>query len=163
MFDEKLILSNTLFNKLSSKVKEVLTISYAKEQDDWSALKLPEKLSEFKRISNVFIDNDGCNCLATVLYAISKDETYLQKWVTQQEFVENLSNYKEINDNKFKRGDVVVFYGENNIQHACYSLDGKLFLNKSGQSKFNPILVLKFEDIYKDWDGLNYKILRKSD
>lgn len=160
MCDDKMILSNATFKNLSNDIKESIVINYAKEQDDWSTYKLPKEIKSFS-IANKFIDNDGCNCLATVLFAITKNKQYLQQWVNQDEFIRDLGEYVEMCDGVFQYGDVVIFYDDNNIQHSCFALNDRLFLNKSGQSKFNPILVLTFEDIKNDWQTLKYKVLRK--
>lgn len=155
-----IILSNATFKNLDNDIKEKIVINYAMEQDDWATYELPREIKSLS-IAKKFINNDGCNCLATVLFAITKNKQYLQQWVTQDEFVCNLNGYIEINNEEFQYGDVVIFYDDNNIQHSCFALNDKLFLNKSGQSKFNPILVLTFDDIKNDWQTLRYKVLRK--
>lgn len=159
---DKIILSNAVFNKLSKKDKEIIVIQYAQEQDDWSTNDVKSSEKYLKMVANTFINHEGCNCLATVLYAITKDKNYLKKWITQQEFLNFFNGYIEISNEEFRSGDVVVFYDNDNcIQHSCFALNESLFLNKSGQSKFNPILALTFKEVCKDWNDLNYKILRK--
>jgi hypothetical protein len=67
--------------------------------------------------------------------------------------------YEKINDN-YQTGDIVVFENDGKIMHACYYFCNELFLNKSGQSKFNPIVLLPFKNILNDWSNCKYFIYR---
>jgi len=162
LYDNKIILSNSTFNSLDYGIKEQLAIAYAKEQDDWACYDIKIENAKLNAIKNSFINNEGTNCLAIVLYAITLNDKYLTSWVNQEEFNCLLADYNIIENSKLEYGDVLIFYDENNvIQHSCFALGDDLFLNKSGQSKFNPVVVQSYENIVNDWQGLNLIIKRK--
>ena len=158
----RLILSNSFFNKLSNRNQEAIVLQYAQEQDDWEMAEDFPRKSYWGKVANTFVNNEGCNCLATVLYAITGIEHYLKKWVTQDEFLDRIKEYVEIEVDKRDNGDIVLFYDcKNNIQHASFVINRSLCLNKNGQSKFNPISILKFKNIVEYWSELKYKVLSR--
>lgn len=160
--DNNIILSNSIFNSLDYALKEQLAIAYAKEQDNWTCYDIKIENTKLNAVKNSFINNEGTNCLAIVLYAITLDDKYLTSWVKQKEFNCLLADYNVIEKNKLEYGDVLIFYDDNNtIHHSCFALGNNLFLNKSGQSKFNPVVVQSYENIVNDWQGLNLIIKRK--
>jgi len=161
VFDNKIILSNAIFKKLNYKLKKELAVAYAKEQDSWDCLNVVINNKKINKIANKFLNVEGTNCLAIVLYALTLNKKYLNCWVQQGEFEDIIKDFIEIKQSEVDFGDIAVFYDENNtIQHACFALSKNEFLNKSGQSKFNPILILNIKTIKEDWKGLTVKFKR---
>lgn len=162
IFDNKIILSNAIFKNLHYKLKKELAVTYAKEQDSWNCLNLTISNKKINKVANKFLNVEGTNCLAIVLYALTLNKKYLNCWVQQSEFENFINNFIDIQQKEVKFGDIAVFYDENNIiQHACFALSTNEFLNKSGQSKFNPISVLDIKTIKEDWKNLKVVFKRK--
>ena len=161
ILQDNTILTNWLFKTLNYKEKEKLTIKYAQEIDDWIGYnnKVPLYI---KKVANKFVKDDGCNCLAVAIYGASNNAEILSQWIQEDDFIKKLKElkYKKVKD-IFKSNDIIIFKNKQNILHACYCVDNKLFLNKSGQSRFNPIVLLPFNEIKKDWDNCEIEIYRK--
>ena len=110
ILQDKTIISNWLFNTLTYNNKKNLTIKYAKEIDDWYGY-INEKIpSHIKKIANKFVKFDGCNCLSTTIYAVSKNNDILLQWMTENEFLIKLKelNYQKV-EGTYRNNDVVVF------------------------------------------------------
>jgi len=163
ILDGDKVLTNWLFNSLKYKDKEILTIKYAKEIDDWIGYDNGQMSKYIKNVANKFIKDDGCNCLAVSLYGATKDDNWLKDWTDENNFKSQLKkiNYVKVNDD-YNEDDIIVFKKDNQTIHACYCVDKELFLNKSGQSKFNPIVLLPFNDVKKDWNNCTIEIYRKT-
>lgn len=164
MYQNKLILTNYLFNRLDYKHKEKLTIEYAKDIDDWYGYTTNDIPDYINQVANKFIAIDGCNCLSTTIYGASCDDDILLKWLDGKFFAKKLKELKYVKKSTkdFKSTDIIVFIDkQQNIIHACYCVNKDLFLNKSGQSRFNPIVLLPFEHIIKDWSDYEYYVFSK--
>lgn len=161
-YKDKIILTNYLFANIDFKEKEEIVIQYAKSCDDWFGYVCCDMPMYIKKIANKFVNEDGCNCLSTTIYGATKDETVLFEWMNEECFLKRLVDlkYEKINDN-YQTGDIIVFENDGKIIHACYCFCNELFLNKSGQSKFNPIVLLPFKNILNDWSNCKYFIYRK--
>lgn len=156
------ILTNWLFKNLNYKEKENLTIKYAKEIDDWFGYTSVEIPIYIKEVANKFVKEDGCNCLATAIFGATQDNKILSEWLNEDKFLKKLQelNYKKV-EKLCQPNDIIIFKNKGKILHACYCVDDKLFLNKSGQSRFNPIVLLSFDDIKKDWNNCIIEVYRK--
>lgn len=163
VLQDNTVLTNWLFNSLKYAEKERLTIQYAKEIDDWFGYKNNTVPYYIKKIANKFVKTDGCNCFAVTIFGVTANNKILLQWLQKTDFLQMLKtlNYKKVKGG-YLPNDVVVFKNKLNIVHACYCVDGELFLNKSGQSKFNPIVLLPFNNIKKDWDNCEIEIFRKT-
>ncbi len=162
ILDNKTLLTNYLFNNLDYEQKEILVLKYAKEIDDWLGYLNTNIAPYIKKVANKFVEEDVCNCLAVTLYGATNNDLWLKDWTDENSFVNQLKelNYTKTNDNYYQ-DDIVVFKKNERIVHACYCVDGNLFLNKSGQSRFNPIVLLPLDSIIKDWQDCCYEILRR--
>lgn len=162
ILDDKTLLTNYLFNNLDYKQKENLVIQYAKGIDDWFGYTNNNIQTYIKKVANKFVEEDGCNCLAVALYGATNNNLWLKDWTNENRFINQLKelNYTKTNNN-YCQDDIVVFKKKNKIFHACYCVDGNLFLNKSGQSRFNPIVLLPLQNIINDWKDCEYEILTR--
>lgn len=123
ILQDNTIITNWLFNTLTYNDKKNLTIKYAKEIDDWYGY-INEKIpSHIKKIANKFVKVDGCNCLATTIYAVSKNNDILLQWMTENEFLIKLKelNYQKV-EGTYRNNDVVVFKNKSKIIHAVIVL-----------------------------------------
>lgn len=164
MYQNKIILTNYLFNQLDYKHKEKLTIKYAKDIDDWYGYTTNDIPNYINQVANKFVECDGCNCLSTTIYGASCDDDILLKWLDGKFFAKKLKELKYLKKSTkdFKSTDIVVFMDkQQNVIHACYCVNKDLFLNKSGQSRFNPITLLPFEHIKNDWIDYEYYVFSK--
>lgn len=160
---DQIVLSHYLLQTLSSDKKKTLLLRYMQSIDDWWGYLVSSNLdNDLKKISNTFCEEHGTNCLAVTAYAITKNDCYLNKQVGEQEFIDILKKnlYYKIEDDNWKEKDIAVFLEDNRVVHACYCIKNHIFINKSGQNKLNPIVVLLMKDIVKDWPDCKLVHLR---
>ncbi|WBF53982.1 hypothetical protein [Macrococcoides canis] len=100
--------------------------------------------------------------LSATLYALTKNPFILEQWVHQETFMHFLNRlgYKEV-ESSFNSGDVICFYQENFLTHACYAIDDEYVFNKQGQTFWEPWTIERFETIQNNRDEVNYKIYKK--
>ncbi len=109
--------------------------------------------------ANKFGCQQGANCLAAVLFAISKGEQewFIHEWIHQKTFLEALKqyHYEEFSGEGIGSTDVVIWKDEQGtIQHAAFHIENGLYFNKHGQTIFNPWKILKEEELFNEWKHL---------
>ena len=116
-----------------------------------------------KALHGVFPSQHGANCLGSTLYALSQNPFILHEWVHQQTFLLFLqhSGYQEVAGQRFQADDVLCFFGEGILQHACYAVSSTHCFNKSGQTFWEPWQITSFESILEDCEGMAYKVFRR--
>ena len=160
--DNNYVLTNNTWNLLSKTMKKECIIWLINDQEDNTTSQISYSFSpEFAMIGNKYLTKSGCNCLSLVLYCITEDEKYLSTHIDDIKFLSKINDYKEITSLDFKPKDIVLFYQDSDLKHASFRLDDKYFLNKNGQSVFNPITLQTFEDLKEDWNSCNKIIIRR--
>jgi len=155
------VIQRSMWEKLGESSKEQLLTTMVYEWwDKGECEESPKSLPSFlKPFANTFGHLQGANCLATVLFAISKgkQEWFIYEWIHQKTFLEKLNqyHYEEFLDEGLHQGDIVIWKDENAIiQHAAYYIGEELYFNKHGQTMFNPWKILSKEQLYKEWEHL---------
>ncbi|MCH4984688.1 hypothetical protein AB4G91_04090 [Macrococcoides goetzii] len=100
--------------------------------------------------------------MSATLYALTKNPFILEQWVHQETFMIFLNRlgYKEV-ETSFNRGDIICFYHDDLLTHACYAIDDEYVFNKQGQTFWEPWTIERFETIQSNRDEVNYKIYKK--
>lgn len=155
------VIQRSMWEKLDESSKEQLLTTMVYEWwDKGECNEAPMSLPNFlKPFANTFGHYQGANCLASVLFAISKgkQEWFIYEWIHQKTFLEKLKqyHYKEFLDEVLHLGDIVVWKDKDEIiQHAAYYIGDGLYFNKHGQTMFNPWKILSQEELYKEWQHL---------
>lgn len=161
------VIQRSMWEKLDESLKkQLLTTMVYEWWDQGECEEVPMSLPSFlKPYANTFGHLQGANCLATVLFAISKgkQEWFIYEWIHQKTFFEKLKqyHYEETLIEVPHQGDIVIWKDENDlIQHAAYYIGEGLYFNKHGQTMFNPWKILSKEKLYKEWEHLtlvNYR------
>nr|WP_263314431.1 hypothetical protein [Mammaliicoccus sp. Marseille-Q6498] len=115
-------------------------------------------------IINTFSLHQGSNCLSTVLYIITKSEQILNQWIKQDTFINTINQfgYKKVTKSCSScEGDIIAFSDNQSIIHATYQITGDLFLNKNGQTIFNPYKVITQSELNNNWGSYEKHIYRK--
>lgn len=159
--DGHVIFQRGMWDLLDVGTKEqLLTTVVYKWWDKGECEEIPDSLPSFLTpFANAFSSTQGANCLAAVLFAISKgqQEWFIHEWIHQKTFLETLKqyNYEAFLGDELNQNDVVIWQDENEtIQHAAYYLGDGLYFNKHGQTIFNPWKILKEEQLYSEWKHL---------
>ncbi|WPK13335.1 hypothetical protein R6U77_06575 [Lysinibacillus louembei] len=163
-------MQHQMWERLDWVCKEQLLTTMVHEWwDNGECEEAPSELPLFlKPYTNKFCTQQGANCLATVVYAMSegKQRWFIDEWIHQKTFVEKLKqyNYRPTNADNLQIGDVVVWHDDNGIiQHAAYFIGRNLFFNKHGQTIFNPWKLLSKEQLYKEWNHLKAIVYRQEE
>lgn len=159
--DGNVVIQRLMWDMLDGSFKEQLLATIVYEWwDQGECEESPKSLPSFlKPFANTFGHVQGANCLAAVLYAISKGKQkwFIDEWIHQNTFLEKLKqyHYEEFLLEELKQGDIVIWKDENAvIQHAAYYIGEGLYFNKHGQTMFNPWKILSKEQLYKEWEHL---------
>lgn len=160
--DKDRLITIRYWNSLSPEAKRSLI---AREDEAPGTLNLDSIAGHaaLKAQHGVYPSQHGANCFAAVLYAISQNPFIMNEWVHQQTFQLFLhqSGYRMVDGSAFQEGDVLCFYDEDSLQHACYAVDAAHCFNKSGQSFWEPWTITPFARIREDWEGLQHKVYRR--
>ncbi|MDN4603225.1 hypothetical protein P5G61_18445 [Paenibacillus sp. F6_3S_P_1C] len=129
LIDGHVILQRFMWGNLDFSSKEqILTTMVYEWWDKGECVKPPESLPDFlKPYANSFASSQGANCLAAVLFAISKgkQEWFIYEWVHQKTFLEKLEqyHYEELITEDLVQGDVVIWTDKNgsfNMQRTIW-------------------------------------------
>ncbi|WP_406242540.1 hypothetical protein ACF3M2_20605 [Tissierella carlieri] len=166
LIKNKVVMNRNLWESLSYQDKERFIYHYAQDWEDWNCKTVSNEIDmdiDLISIVNTFTIKEGINCLSTVLYCLTHQENILKQWVHEKTFLIALEQlgYKETRDNKIERNTVIVFKDDEKIIHAAYIVSESLAINKSGQSKFNPIKLVDIDILIKEWNPLHYVIYRR--
>lgn len=160
--DENIVIQRLMWERLDYSIKEELLIKLATEWwDNGECIDIPQTLPVFlKPYTNTFSHQQGSNCLAAVLYAITegKQNWFIHEWIHQNTFIGKLKqlNYIENDGRSIKPNDIVLWKDEHNIiQHAAYHIKDNLYFNKQGQTMFSPWKIISKEQLYQEWKHLN--------
>ena len=158
--DDRLITS-AYWDTLSQKEQ----ISFIQKFDDESSktdITQFSSISHLTALHNKFPENHGANCLSATLYALTKNPFILEQWVHQETFmlILNRLGYKEV-ESSFNRGDIICFYHDDILTHACYAIDYEYVFNKQGQTFWEPWTIERFEEIHNNRSENKYKIFKK--
>lgn len=156
---EKIIIQRAMWESLDDAIKEQLLTRMVYEWwDNGDCLLPPKSMHDFLQpFANTFSRRQGANCLAAVLFAVTKgkQEWILYEWIYQKTFVEMLTryNFDVFVGEGILEEDVVVWQDANGIiQHAAYHIGDGLYFNKDGQMIFNAWKIVKEDQLYKDWE-----------
>ncbi|MEA4811012.1 MAG: hypothetical protein VB108_00390 [Anaerolineaceae bacterium] len=151
----KLVLNHFLWNRLDLNMQQQTVERVAKYWEDFDCEPCPLDASVWIRErANRFIHQEGCNCFAASLFGASGQAAWLEKWVWKEEFLRALGElgFEAGNDETPQAGDISVFYDEYGREvHTCFHLSEEKVLNKSGQTKYNALKVLCYQQVLEDW------------
>lgn len=159
--EKHVVLQRAMWERMGIFTKEQLLTTMVYEWwDKGDCLNIPESLPTYLRpFANRFGIQQGANCLAAVLYAVTggNQPGLIHEWIFQDTFLEKLKqcHYQMVESNPPTKQDVIVWQDEQGIiQHAAYCIDENMFFNKHGQTIFNPWKLLSMEQLEKEWGHL---------
>lgn len=135
-------------------------------EDEEPALPCPPLPPGFEHLTachNVFPRQHGANCFGAVLYAIGQDPFILREWVHQQSFLLFLerAGYREVSGQDFSAEDVICFYEDGRLVHACYAVSGSHCFNKNGQTFWEPWTITGFHAVSENFADFEYRVFRR--
>ena len=156
--DGKLVLNHYLWNRLDLNLKQQTTERVAKYWESFECEPCPEDAPSWVNArANSFVHFDGSTSFGAALFGASGEAAWLEKWVWQEEFIGNLASlgYQETGRSDPLPRDVTIFYDDSGREaHACYQLSNGLVLNKSGQTKYQALKVVRYAQVVEDCPSL---------
>ncbi|RAI82660.1 hypothetical protein BFS35_002950 [Macrococcoides goetzii] len=144
--DDRLITS--AYWDMLSRNEQISFIQQFNDEPSKTDITLFSSISHLTALHNKFPENHGANCLSATLYALTKNPCILEQWVHQETFMPFLNRlgYKEV-ESSFSSGDIICFYYDDLLTHACYAIDDEYVFNKQGQTFWKPWTIERFETI----------------
>lgn len=165
--DEKIVVSRSVWKSLGHAEQFIALQREMRLWDDVECFPVPDHVADHIRaIANAYGDAHGSNCLGTTAYCITINARHRDTWMHQPEFIDVLASagYDAIESTEPLAGDVLVFLdAEDEIVHAVYCLGDDRFLNKNGQSMFNPVQVVNQSMLESDWHTFEWVVYRQHD
>ncbi|GGE63554.1 hypothetical protein [Priestia taiwanensis] len=153
-----------MWKELPYRVKEQLITEYPQQWENWTSRAVPTNIPlHLHKYANTFSSEEGSNCLAATLFAVTGQEWIIYEWLHPQAFMNGLKHagYSVVKDEP-SEDDVIVWQDEDgNIQHASYCVGNNLFFNKNGQMIFNPWKIVHWEEVSEAWKRYSMSIYRR--
>ncbi len=163
--DGRLVFDQRLWESMTDDEQRIVIQNQLILWDEPITLPVPEDApTHIRNIANQFLHTEGVNCFALAVYGATQRESLLQRWVVTEDFLVELSDggFVEQCSSDIIVGDILTFGTERGIIHAAYALGDDRFLNKNGQSMFNPVRIIDLATLHAEWPESDVKILRRA-
>lgn len=160
-----LVLDQRVWSELTDVQRNTIVRNQLADWDEPVTLPCPENApAHIRSIANRFLMVEGANCFATVAYAVTGDDTFILRWIWQDELRRILTDagYVESTDTTPESGDVMAISIDNVLVHAAFVIAPDRLLNKNGQSSFNPVWIIDFATLQREWPDGETIILRRA-
>lgn len=157
------VLCHAAWNVLSPESRRTMLRHEQRRWDDLTCFPPPADLPpHISAIANTFGTVEGANCFGTTAYCASGEDWMRDHWMFQAPFLDIISQYQyRPSHGTPEAGDIVTFSTEDMIVHAAYCVGQDRFLNKNGQSRFNPVRIIDWTSLSADWDHMPYRLWRQ--
>jgi hypothetical protein len=148
------VLCHAAWDALPDDLRRQVLLREQARWDDVACFPAPDDAPEHIRaIANTFGQPDGANCLSTTAYCVTGQAWLRDLWLFQPAFRDLIARhgYLPAPDCSPCPDDVVTFEVEDVIIHAAYCLGDDRFINKNGQSRFNPIRIVDWAMLRAGW------------
>ncbi|MBR3062875.1 MAG: hypothetical protein IKG65_10800 [Exiguobacterium sp.] len=151
---------------LDIEMRHSLLLDYAKEWDRWEGEPGDDTIaSHLADYANRFPTQEGSNCLAATLFAVTGNEQVVHQWVHPETFLQTLkrSEYETVKDDAPRSNDVLTYWNDQGqLIHASYCVREGLFFNKHGQVRFNPWKLIDHDELMEHWGAYRLQIERRT-
>ncbi|HEU0165961.1 MAG TPA: hypothetical protein VFQ54_13020, partial [Thermomicrobiales bacterium] len=159
---DQVVLGQAVWASLPTAIQHRALMAEQRRWDDLDCYPVPDGApAHVQAIANMFSPHEGTNCFAITAYGANADSHLLATWLTVSpiEIVAPLG-YRQVPDVEPIADDVVIFEKEGKVIHAVWCAGHDRFLNKNGQSRFNPIRIVDWKMLDTDWPDTTWKIYR---
>lgn len=163
--DGRLVLDQQLWQSMSDDEQRTVIRDQLIDWDEPITLPIPGDVpAHIRKIANQFLPDEGVNCFAIAIYGATQSDSLLQRWLVTEDFLVELSDggFVEQRSSDIVAGDILTFGTERGIIHAAYALGADRFLNKNGQSMFNPVRIIDLATLHAEWPESELSIWRQS-
>lgn len=160
---DTLVLGGSIWSELPDDLRRQFVLRESLAWDDHACFRLPADAPDHLHgMANTFIDVHGANCLSTTAFCFTGEPQVIRRWMFQPEFAGlfERSGYRPSLAATAGSGDVVTFAQDGTIQHATFCVGPNRYLNKNGQTMFNPIKVVDqamLDEAWADHDRVIYR------
>lgn len=151
--------------ELDIEMRHSLLLDYAKEWNRWEGEPGDDSIaSHLADNANRFPIQEGSNCLAATLFAVTGNEQIVHQWVHPETFLQTLkrSGYETVKDDEPRSNDVLTYWNDQGqLVHASYCVRQGLYFNKHGQVRFNPWKLINHDELMEHWGAYRLQIERR--
>lgn len=162
--DDVFVLGGSIWSELPDDLRRQFVLRESLAWDDHACFPLPDDAPDhLQGIANTFMNVHGANCLSTTAFCFTGEPQVTHRWMFQLEFADLLkrSGYRPSLTKTPESGDVVTFAQDGTIQHANFCVGPNRYLNKNGQTMFNPIKVVDSAMLDETWADHDLVIYRR--
>ncbi|MCA9833782.1 MAG: hypothetical protein KC435_07560 [Thermomicrobiales bacterium] len=163
--DGRLVFDQRLWESMSDDEQRTVIQNQLIDWDEPITLPIPDGApTHIRGVTNRFLPTEGVNCFAIAIYAATQRESLLHQWLVTEDFQTALSGngFGERESSDIVAGDILTFATEMGIIHAAYALGADRFLNKNGQSMFNPVRIVDLATLQREWPESELSVWRRS-
>lgn len=164
--DDRLVLEQAMWAAMTDDERVNVIRNQLIDWDEPYTLPVPDNLpAHIAEFANRFVLEEGINCIAVAGFAATEDRSLLITWPPIDMFLNAISEagYRKVGDSRPIANDVIAFSKDDTIIHAAYSLGNDRFVNKNGQSSFNPVRIIDEATLMKEWPDTSISIYRRFD
>jgi hypothetical protein len=162
--NDHVVLCHEAWRAVPDQVRRVVLLKEQRLWDDVDCLQVPDDApAHIRAIANTFVQHEGANCLSTTAYCVTGQGWMRSLWMYQPMFRYLIAQhgYRPVPDVSPGADDLVTFEADGVIVHAVYCVGHDRFLNKNGQSRFNPIRIIDWARLHADWHKATCGIFRR--
>lgn len=162
--NDHVVLCHAAWEQVPDPIRRQVLLREQQSWDDAECFELPDDVPDHVRtVANTFGMHEGTNCLATTAYCVTGEMWMRDLWMHQPAFRDLIDRhgYRPMPGVVPNAGDVVTFEADGDIVHAAYCVEPDRFLNKNGQSRFNPTRVVDWAMLDADWTDTICVIYRR--
>lgn len=161
---EQVVLCHAAWRSVPEKGRRTALLAEQRRWDDVDCFPIPTDMpAHIRAIANTFRRRDGANCLGVTAYCITSEDWMRHHWMFQPEFHDLITRhgYRPVAQEPPASGDVVAFEADGRIVHAAFCVGDDRFLNKNGQSRFNPVRVVDWASLAAGWQTATWVTYRQ--
>jgi hypothetical protein len=162
---DSVVLCHASWKGLPSCIQQGVLRHEQRRWDDVESYAVPANApTHIRDIANTFGTVEGANCLGTTAFCVTGESWMRDHWMHQGPFLSIIERhgYRPDLECAPSPGDIVVFESNDTVVHAAYCVDEDRFINKNGQSRFNPVRVVDWAMLSVDWDSASCTTWRRS-
>ena len=163
---DSVVLCQALWHGLPVPIQRTIVLREQRRWDDLQCHPVPADLAaHIRAVANTFGHEDGANCLGTTAFCVTGEAWMRDHWMYQAPFLDIITRngYRPAPDVAPEPDDIVTFEVDGSVVHAAFCVGDDRFLNKNGQSRFNPIRIVDWATLSADWASATCVTWRRHD
>ncbi|MGC4189985.1 MAG: hypothetical protein QM589_01960 [Thermomicrobiales bacterium] len=154
LVDDQVVLGQSVWASLPTDILHHVLRAEQRRWDEVDCYPVPANApAHVRAVANSFIPQEGTNCFAIAAYGATENAWLLREWFKPPAFHALLeaNRYQPVPASEPIADDIVIFERDGDTMHAAWCATHDRFLNKNGQSWFNPVRIVNWEMLKAEW------------